>query len=186
MDEKITGTCQYFIPFSRRDEDQSFAVGGASGPILLANAFGFFQRSSVKEFIVFVGRTIASGLLLINANRCSMKFVACLCNGHEYRFLLRRGQRHQLNDVFLVLGLASLSVADCGSNDPKLTSEMEKQFVDLLTKELMLQETVTEEQARHINITNLEAKRAASQKMLKNATLLLRYAKWPDRALRHS
>ncbi|KAL3623952.1 VAMP-like protein ykt61 [Castilleja foliolosa] len=35
-----------------------------SDPIILANAsdlsgFGFFQRSSVKEFIVFVGRTVA-------------------------------------------------------------------------------------------------------------------------------
>jgi synaptobrevin family protein YKT6 len=36
----------------------------ASDPIILANAsdvshFGFFQRSSVKEFVVFVGRTVA-------------------------------------------------------------------------------------------------------------------------------
>lgn len=35
-----------------------------SDPVILANAsdvsrFGFFQRSSVKEFIVFVGRTVA-------------------------------------------------------------------------------------------------------------------------------
>lgn len=36
-----------------------------SDPVILANAtdvshFGYFQRSSVKEFIVFVGRTVAS------------------------------------------------------------------------------------------------------------------------------
>lgn len=37
---------------------------GSSDPVILANAtdvshFGYFQRSSVKEFIVFVGRTVA-------------------------------------------------------------------------------------------------------------------------------
>ncbi|PWA90529.1 SNARE-like superfamily protein [Artemisia annua] len=37
---------------------------GSSDPIILANStdvshFGYFQRSSVKEFIVFVGRTVA-------------------------------------------------------------------------------------------------------------------------------
>ncbi|CAM8983969.1 unnamed protein product [Rhodiola kirilowii] len=60
-------------------------------------------------------------------------------------------------------GLANLSVTDCGSNDPELKSEMEKQFVDLLTEELKLQELVGEEHAHHINITFLEAKRAASK-----------------------
>ncbi|KAL3747901.1 hypothetical protein ACJRO7_016680 [Eucalyptus globulus] len=38
--------------------------GGGGDPVILANAtdvsrFGYFQRSSVKEFIVFVGRTVA-------------------------------------------------------------------------------------------------------------------------------
>lgn len=37
---------------------------GSTNPVILANAsdvnhFGYFQRSSVKEFIVFVGRTVA-------------------------------------------------------------------------------------------------------------------------------
>ncbi|XVF48452.1 hypothetical protein PTKIN_Ptkin03bG0191000 [Pterospermum kingtungense] len=41
--------------------------------------------------------------------------------------------------------------------------EMEKQFVDLLTEELKLQEAVSEEHARHMNITFGEAKRVASQ-----------------------
>lgn len=40
---------------------------------------------------------------------------------------------------------------------------MEKQFVDLLTEELKLQEAVSEERVRHMNITFAEAKRAASQ-----------------------
>uniref|UniRef100_A0A7N0SWW0 Uncharacterized protein n=1 Tax=Kalanchoe fedtschenkoi TaxID=63787 RepID=A0A7N0SWW0_KALFE len=62
-----------------------------------------------------------------------------------------------------VPGLANLSITDCGSSDPELKSEMEKQFVDLLTEELKLQEMVAEEQARHMNITFIEAKRAASQ-----------------------
>ena len=53
--------------------------------------------------------------------------------------------------------------ADCGSNDPDLKQEMEKQFVDLLTEELKLQEAVAEEHARRMNITFGEAKRVASQ-----------------------
>ncbi|CAK9326531.1 unnamed protein product [Citrullus colocynthis] len=60
-------------------------------------------------------------------------------------------------------GLANLSVTDCGSNDPDLKQEMEKQFVDLLTEELKLQEAVSGEHTRHMNITLFEAKRAASQ-----------------------
>ncbi|KAF5445743.1 hypothetical protein F2P56_034772 [Juglans regia] len=60
-------------------------------------------------------------------------------------------------------GLANLSIADCGSNDPDLKREMEKQFVDLLTEELKLQESVAQEHARHMNITFAEAKRVASQ-----------------------
>uniref|UniRef100_A0A7N0V4Y1 Uncharacterized protein n=1 Tax=Kalanchoe fedtschenkoi TaxID=63787 RepID=A0A7N0V4Y1_KALFE len=62
-----------------------------------------------------------------------------------------------------VPGLANLSVTDCGSNDPELKSEMEKQFVDLLTEELKLHEMVADERARHMNTTFIEAKRAASQ-----------------------
>ncbi|KAL3533150.1 hypothetical protein ACH5RR_006671 [Cinchona calisaya] len=60
-------------------------------------------------------------------------------------------------------GLANLSVIDCGKDDPDLKEEMEKQFVDLLTEELKLQETVGEEHMHHMNITLGEAKRLASQ-----------------------
>ncbi|KAJ7979631.1 DUF1068 domain-containing protein [Quillaja saponaria] len=60
-------------------------------------------------------------------------------------------------------GLANLSVTDCGSNDPDLKQEMEKQFVDILTEELKLQEAVAQEHIRHMNITFAEAKRVASQ-----------------------
>ncbi|EEF38847.1 conserved hypothetical protein [Ricinus communis] len=60
-------------------------------------------------------------------------------------------------------GLANLSVTDCGNNDPDLKREMEKQFVDLLTEELKLQEAVAEEHIHHMNITFAEAKRVASQ-----------------------
>ncbi|CAI9098906.1 OLC1v1035637C1 [Oldenlandia corymbosa var. corymbosa] len=60
-------------------------------------------------------------------------------------------------------GLANLSVTDCGKDDPELKEEMEKQFVDLLTEELKLQETVGEEHIHHMNITLGEAKRLASQ-----------------------
>jgi hypothetical protein len=40
---------------------------------------------------------------------------------------------------------------------------MEKQFVDLLTEELKLQEAVAAEHTRHMNITFAEAKRVAIQ-----------------------
>ncbi|CAA2981422.1 Hypothetical predicted protein [Olea europaea subsp. europaea] len=60
-------------------------------------------------------------------------------------------------------GLANLSVPDCGKDDPDLKEEMEKQFVDLLSEELKLQETVSEEHSQRMNITFGEAKRLASQ-----------------------
>ncbi|OVA01349.1 Protein of unknown function DUF1068 [Macleaya cordata] len=60
-------------------------------------------------------------------------------------------------------GLVNLSVTDCGKNDPELNKEMEKQFVDLLTEELKLQEAVSEEHIHHMNITYGEARRVASQ-----------------------
>ncbi|KAJ0504008.1 hypothetical protein HanRHA438_Chr12g0536391 [Helianthus annuus] len=63
----------------------------------------------------------------------------------------------------LAPGLANLSVTDCGKDDPDLKEEMEKQFVDLLSEELKLQETVGEEHMRHMNITFGEARRVASQ-----------------------
>ncbi|KAI3524333.1 hypothetical protein L1887_02986 [Cichorium endivia] len=63
----------------------------------------------------------------------------------------------------LAPGLANLSVTDCGKDDPDLKEEMEKQFVDLLSEELKLQETVMEEHMRHMNITFGEARRVAAQ-----------------------
>ncbi|XP_051150270.1 uncharacterized protein LOC127264783 [Andrographis paniculata] len=63
----------------------------------------------------------------------------------------------------IVPGLANLSVSDCGKDDPDLKEEMEKQFVDLLSEELKLQETVGEEHSKHMNVTLWEAKRLASQ-----------------------
>ncbi|GFY80761.1 ubiquitin-associated protein [Actinidia rufa] len=60
-------------------------------------------------------------------------------------------------------GLANLSVTDCGGDDPDLKEEMGKQFVDLLSEEMKLQETVSEEHAHHMNITFIEARRVASQ-----------------------
>ncbi|KAL2340283.1 hypothetical protein Fmac_008223 [Flemingia macrophylla] len=49
-------------------------TGEGSDPIILANAsdvsrFGYFQRSSVKEFIVFVGPTVA-----LRANATPIQF----------------------------------------------------------------------------------------------------------------
>ncbi|XP_010526292.1 PREDICTED: uncharacterized protein LOC104803895 [Tarenaya hassleriana] len=60
-------------------------------------------------------------------------------------------------------GLANLSISDCGGDDGDLKEETEKQFVDLLTEELKLQEAVAEEHTRHMNVTVAEARRVASQ-----------------------
>ncbi|XP_068653145.1 uncharacterized protein [Aristolochia californica] len=60
-------------------------------------------------------------------------------------------------------GLVNLSIADCEKNDPDLNEEMGKQFVDLLTEELKLQETVAEGNSRHVNLTFVEARRIASE-----------------------
>lgn len=51
----------------------------------------------------------------------------------------------------------------CGKNDPELSKEMEKQFVDLLNEELKLQQIVAEEHSHHMNATLVEAKRQATQ-----------------------
>ncbi|XP_058067583.1 uncharacterized protein LOC131216950 [Magnolia sinica] len=59
--------------------------------------------------------------------------------------------------------LINLSITDCGRHDPDLNEEMEKQFVDLLTEELRLHETVAEEHSHHMNLTFIEARRLASQ-----------------------
>ncbi|KAK6942265.1 Protein of unknown function DUF1068 [Dillenia turbinata] len=59
--------------------------------------------------------------------------------------------------------LANLTVTDCGRNDPELKEEMEKEFVDLLSEELKLQETIAKEHTHHKNITLIEARRVASQ-----------------------
>nr|GLL45361.1 uncharacterized protein LOC109177144 isoform X1 [Ipomoea trifida]GMD78978.1 DUF1068 domain-containing protein [Ipomoea batatas] len=60
-------------------------------------------------------------------------------------------------------GLVNLSVTDCGKDDPALKEEMEKQFVDLLSEELKLQEAVDKEHVNRMNMTFTEAKRLASE-----------------------
>uniref|UniRef100_A0A0D9UYG3 DUF1068 domain-containing protein n=1 Tax=Leersia perrieri TaxID=77586 RepID=A0A0D9UYG3_9ORYZ len=59
-------------------------------------------------------------------------------------------------------GLVNFSTAGCGKNDPELSKEMEKQFVDLLNEELKLQQIVAEEHSHHMNATLVEAKRQAT------------------------
>ena len=75
-----------------------------------------------------------------------------MCAHFSYRIF---DQLHAY-DVFL-------HETDCGKDDPDLKEEMEKQFVDLLSEELKLQETVGEEHIHHMNITFGEARRLASQ-----------------------
>ncbi|WOK94031.1 hypothetical protein Cni_G02733 [Canna indica] len=60
-------------------------------------------------------------------------------------------------------GLSNLSITDCGKNDSEIGQEMQKQFVELLTEELKLQQVVAEEKARHMNSTLIDAKKSASQ-----------------------
>lgn len=52
---------------------------------------------------------------------------------------------------------------DCGKHDPDLKEELQKQFVDLLTEELKLHESVDVEHLRHMNITFGETRRVATQ-----------------------
>lgn len=56
-----------------------------------------------------------------------------------------------------------IHLTDCGKDDPVLKEEMEKQFVDLLSEELKLQEAVDKEHVHRMNITYTEAKRLASE-----------------------
>ncbi|KAJ4913404.1 Uncharacterized protein Rs2_08025 [Raphanus sativus] len=69
---------------------------------------------------------------------------------------------HRQTRLLQLVGLANLTVTDCGGDDPELKQEMEKQFVDLETEELKLQEAVADEHSRHMNVTLAEAKRVAS------------------------
>ncbi|KAK9149826.1 hypothetical protein Scep_008583 [Stephania cephalantha] len=73
-----------------------------------------------------------------------------------------------LSLIKIAPGLVNLSVTDCGKNDPDLNKEMEKEFVDLLTEELKLQEAVSSEHAHHMNATYIEARRVASQYQREN------------------
>ncbi|KAK1414011.1 hypothetical protein QVD17_29748 [Tagetes erecta] len=85
-------------------------------------------------------------------SRSSISCAPCVCHCPPPLSILK-----------LAPGLANLSVSDCGNDDPDLKEEMEKQFVDLLSEELKLQETVGEEHTRHMNITFGEARRVAAQ-----------------------
>ncbi|GMP69601.1 hypothetical protein CsSME_00028800 [Camellia sinensis var. sinensis] len=87
-----------------------------------------------------------------NVQTCTGSCTPCLCDCPPPFSLLK-----------IAPGLANLSVTDCGGDDPDLKEETEKQFVDLLTEEMKLQETVNEEHAHHMNITFAEARRVASQ-----------------------
>lgn len=87
-------------------------------------------------------------LLLLQSSSCPL----CSCDCPPTPSLLQ-----------IAPGLANLSVPDCGSSDPDLKKEMAKQFVDLLTEELKLQEGVAAENAQHMNVSLAEARRVASQ-----------------------
>ncbi|KAH7838748.1 hypothetical protein Vadar_030593 [Vaccinium darrowii] len=58
--------------------------------------------------------------------------------------------------------MMSLMETDCGGDDLNLKEEMGKQFVDLLSEEMKLRETISKEHNHHINITFAEARRMAS------------------------
>lgn len=52
---------------------------------------------------------------------------------------------------------------NCGGDVQEIKQEIEKQFVDLLTEELKLQDAVADEHSHHMNVTLAEAKTVASQ-----------------------
>ena len=74
---------------------------------------------------------------------------------HDFEFIITY-QYMYTNPLFLM-------ETDCGGDDPDLKEEMGKQVVDLLSEEMKLQETVSEEHAHHMNMTFIEARRVASQ-----------------------
>lgn len=124
-----------------------FAVTSAlcvSGPAL----YWKFNLNNNKSFL----STSNNGNSNNNQHQLSSSCPACSCNCPPPPTLLQ-----------IAPGLANLSVPDCGSSDPDLKKEMAKQFVDLLTEELKLQEGVAAEHALHMNATLAEARRVASQ-----------------------
>ncbi|KAL4335108.1 hypothetical protein GQ457_07G044470 [Hibiscus cannabinus] len=89
---------------------------------------------------------LSSLVLLLSINQILVSVQICVCFSHIL----------VLTDVFQVWPIFQTQT---GSNDPDLKQEMEKQFMDLLTEELKLEEAVAEEHTRHMNITCSEAKR---------------------------
>eukprot|EP01018_Ginkgo_biloba_P026612 Gb_19046 [translate_table: standard] len=65
--------------------------------------------------------------------------------------------------VTIPSGLGNISFADCGKHDPEVSEEMEKNYTDLLSEELKLQETVAAENQQRADMALLEAKKLASQ-----------------------
>ncbi|KAL5698862.1 hypothetical protein ACHQM5_029843 [Ranunculus cassubicifolius] len=59
--------------------------------------------------------------------------------------------------------LVNHTIPDCGTTDPELDTDIEKQYLDRLAEELKLLKTVTEEHARHMNVSYIAAKRLGSQ-----------------------
>ncbi|KAF8414129.1 hypothetical protein HHK36_002128 [Tetracentron sinense] len=60
-------------------------------------------------------------------------------------------------------GLSNTSFADCVKHDPEASNEMEKNFTELLSEELKLQEAETLENQQRADMALLEAKKMASQ-----------------------
>ncbi|KAF3782366.1 hypothetical protein EJ110_NYTH34567 [Nymphaea thermarum] len=63
----------------------------------------------------------------------------------------------------LPAGFSNATFTDCEKKDPDVSEEMEKNFVDLLSEELKLQEANALENQQRADIALLEAKKLASQ-----------------------
>ncbi|KAL7000054.1 hypothetical protein U1Q18_001203 [Sarracenia purpurea var. burkii] len=61
------------------------------------------------------------------------------------------------------LGLTNASFADCAKHDPEVSEDTEKNFVDLLSEELILREAEALESQQHADMALLEAKKITSQ-----------------------
>ncbi|XP_041003091.1 uncharacterized protein LOC121248633 isoform X2 [Juglans microcarpa x Juglans regia] len=62
-----------------------------------------------------------------------------------------------------ILGLSNTSFADCVKHDPEVSEDTEKNFAELLTEELKLQEAEALENQQRADMALLEAKKITSQ-----------------------
>ncbi|CAN6445695.1 unnamed protein product [Victoria cruziana] len=106
---------------------------------------------------------LAEGFVALSRTSCA----PCVCDcAYEPILSLPAGcclVKIHGNSFRMLLGFSNTTFADCEKKDPDVSEEMEKNFVDLLSEELKLQEATALENQQHSDIALLEAKKLASQ-----------------------